>query len=257
MTNNNFKSKCSLLLPISIGLIVFVCLWHGLSLLYDPYILPSPREVYQRYHQLIRDSNVLLSHFWVTFSEAFGGFLIGAIVALPLGYSMYRYPFLDRLLTPFIVGIQAIPIMALAPLLVIWFGFGITSKLLIAALVTFFPVVTNTVIGLKETDPRLRELLQIMGATPAEIFLKLDVPASLPILFGGLKVGMTLSVIGAVVGEFSGSGKGLGYLVNLAKGIFDTPLIFVALIALALLGLLFYFIITLIEHWLMPWKQQN
>jgi NitT/TauT family transport system permease protein len=170
---------------------------------------------------------------------------------------MYRHPILDRLLTPFVVGIQTVPTVALAPLLVIWFGFGLTSKVLIAALVAFFPVVTNGVVGLKETDPRLRELLRIMGADSKTIFFKLEVPSSLPILFGGLKVGLTLSVIGAVVGEFSGSGKSLGYMVNLARGTFDTPLIFIALIALALLGFGFYAALSLLERLLMPWKKHT
>lgn len=233
-----------------------ITLWHIASLFYDSFILPSPLEVVQRYTLLLRDNQLLFNHFSVTFVEACAGFLLGTCTALPLGYAMYRHPLLDRLFTPLVVGIQAVPIMALAPLLVIWFGFGMTSKILIAALVTFFPVVTNAVVGLKETDPRLRELLQIMGASSQEVFFKLEVPSSLPVLFGGLKVGLTLSVIGAVVGEFSGSGQGLGYLINLARGTFDTPLIFIALFALAFLGLGFYALLSLVEYVCMPWKKE-
>ncbi|HOP74952.1 MAG TPA: ABC transporter permease [Bacillota bacterium] len=244
-------------IPVMAGLAGFVAIWHLLSNLYEPFILPSPAEVAERYRVLLDNHQPLARHFWITCFEALAGFTLAVITALPLSYYMYRHPFLDQLLTPFVVGIQAVPIVALAPLLVIWFGFGITSKILIAALVAFFPIVTNGLVGLKETDPRLRELLQIMGASRRDIFFKLEVPSSLPVLFGGLKVGMTLSVIGAVVGEFSGAGKGLGYLVNLARGNFDTPLIFIGLIALAGLGLGFYLILSLLEQIFMPWKKKS
>lgn len=258
MNNNSHPlyKYCANLFPLLVSCGGFIALWQILSLFYDPFILPSPSEVIQRYAALLRENQLLFNHFLITFIESLVGFTVGTCAALPISYLMYRHPLLDRLLTPLVVGIQAVPIMALAPLLVIWFGFGITSKLLIAALVTFFPVVTNGVVGLKETDPRLRELLQIMGASSRAIFIKLEVPSSLPILFGGLKVGLTLSVIGAVVGEFSGSGEGLGYLINLARGTFDTPLIFIALFALALLGLGFYSILSLVETLCMPWKRE-
>lgn len=243
-----------ILIPF-LGIVGFLGIWQLTAGFYDTFILPSPLEVLERYKIFWQEDHSLAGHFLITFSEACGGFLIGSVLALPLSYLMYRHPALDRLFTPFVVGIQAVPIVALAPLLVIWFGFGLTSKVLIAALVAFFPVVTNGVVGLKETDHRLRELLRIMGATPREIFFKLEVPSSLPFLFGGFKIGLTLSVIGAVVGEFSGSGKGLGYLVNLARGTFDTPLIFIGLIALALLGFGFYAALSLLERLVMPWKR--
>ncbi|TCL67403.1 NitT/TauT family transport system permease protein [Hydrogenispora ethanolica] len=242
--------------PAVAGGLVFLLFWQFLAGFYEPFILPAPAEVWSRLLEFIRGGR-LAGHFLMTFSEALGGFGLAALTALPLSYLLARHPALDQLLTPYIVGIQAVPIVALAPLLVIWFGFGITSKLLIAALVAFFPILTNGVIGLREVDPRLKELLTIMGAGPREIFWKLEFPSALPVLFGGLKLGMTLSVIGAVVGEFSGAGKGLGYLVNFARGSFDTPLIFVALIILALLGISFYLLLAGLEYWLMPWKRQR
>lgn len=238
------------------GLIATITLWWLLACLYEPFILPSPLEVVTRLVDFLRQGGALAGHFGTTFLEALLGFLLGAAAAMPLSYFMYRHPALNQLITPYIVGIQAVPIVALAPLLVIWFGYGPFSKVLIAGLVAFFPILTNGIIGLREVDPRLKELLVIMGASPKTIFYKLEVPSAMPVLFGGLKMGLTLAVIGAVVGEFSGAGQGLGYLVNLARGSFDTPLIFIALIALALLGIGFYAGLSLLEYWVMPWKRR-
>ncbi len=237
------------------GALCFIGFWHWLSGLYEPYILPSPFEVWERFVAIARQNSLFLEHCATTFAEALGGFGIAAVIALPLSYWLARHPFLNQLVTPYIVGIQAIPIVALAPLLIIWFGFGITAKLLIAALVAFFPILTNCTIGLREVEPGLHELLAIMGSKRQQTFWKLELPAALPYICGGFKLGMTLAVIGAVVGEFVGAGKGLGYLVNFARGSFDTPLIFVALIALALMGIGFYAALSLLETILMPWKR--
>ncbi|HYH01823.1 MAG TPA: ABC transporter permease [Bacillota bacterium] len=239
------------------GLIGITVIWWILASFYEPFILPSPLEVTVRFLDFVRQGGALAGHFGTTFLEALLGFLIGAAAALPLSYYMYRHPVLNQLITPYVVGIQAVPIVALAPLLVIWFGYGPLSKILIAGLVAFFPVLTNGIIGLREVDPRLKELLVIMGASPQTVFYKLEVPSALPVLFGGLKMGLTLAVIGAVVGEFSGAGQGLGYLVNLARGSFDTALIFIALIALAILGIGFYALLSLLEYWVMPWKRNR
>jgi NitT/TauT family transport system permease protein len=257
MANKQLSMLQSRFLAGIFGLLGLILIWKWLSGFYESFILPAPWEVAQRGLELLRQGGFFTRHFLTTCLEALTGFTLGGITALPLAYLMYRRQLLHELLTPYIVGIQAVPIVALAPLLVIWFGYGLTSKILIAALVAFFPILTNGVIGLQAVDPRYRELLLIMGTTRRDLFLKLEIPTALPVWFGGLKMGLTLAVIGAVVGEFSGSGQGLGYLVNLARGTFDTPLIFIALIALALLGISFYAVISLIEYWTMPWKRNR
>ncbi|NLW59473.1 MAG: ABC transporter permease [Firmicutes bacterium] len=238
------------------GVVVFL-VWAGLATLYPDYILPSPGVVVRRARELFRQGGFFAVHFRTTLVEALLGFLLGTGAALPLSYLLARHPRLDRLVTPVVVAVQAIPIVALAPLMVIWFGFGLTSKIIIAALTAFFPVLTNGVVGLRETDPRLKEMLTIMGAGKREIFFKLEVPSALPVLFGGLRMGLTLSVIGAVVGEFSGAGRGLGYLVYFARGTFDTALIFVALLALAAMGIGFYLVVSWLEAVVMPWRKNS
>jgi NitT/TauT family transport system permease protein len=243
-------------LLIPLGFLVFLSLWQFLAGFYLPFILPGPIKVWARLLEYLA-KGLLGQHLITTFYEAISGFLLSSLLALPLSYFLSHHPFIERCLTPYIVGLQAIPIVALAPLLVIWFGFGLTSKILVAGLVAFFPILTNGIMGFRSTDPRLAELMAIMGAKRGQIFIKLELPSSLPVIFGGLKLGITLSVIGAVVGEFSGAGRGLGYLVNAARGSFDTSLIFVALIVLALLGISFYIFICWLEYWLLPWRRRE
>lgn len=231
-------------------LIVFI--WWWLSRSFPVYILPSPGTVLARGYTYAREGP-LLQHFWVTANEALGGFFLGSIVALPLGYLLAKVPWLEEAVAPFLSASQAIPIVALAPLLIIWFGFGLTSKILVAALVAFFPVLTNLVVGLRRTDPRAYELMAILGATRWQVFTKLEVPSALPVMLAGFRVGLALSVIGAVVGEFASSDKGLGYLVNMSSGMLDTPLLFVALIALAILGISLHLLLLLVQRLLVPW----
>lgn len=222
--------------------------WGLLARVYPVYILPSPLEVIARAASALGQGLPL--HFAVTAAEALGGFLIGAAIALPLGYLLARIAWLERAVAPYIVASQAVPIVALAPLLIIWFGFGPVSKLLVAALVAFFPVLTNVVVGLRRIERNAYELMAVMGASRWQVFAKLEIPGALPVMLAGFRVGLALSVIGAVVGEFVSSDTGLGYLVNMSAGMLDTPLMFVALFSLALLGISFHIILLLVErHW--------
>ncbi|HHU83401.1 MAG TPA: ABC transporter permease [Firmicutes bacterium] len=241
---------------LPLGLLLFLLIWEVASGFYPSFILPSPGEVWRRWQEFYQQ-RLFLHHFAATFFEAFGGFCVAAATALPLSYFLAGNPFLEKIFTPYIVGLQAVPILALAPLLVIWFGFGMTSKVLVAALAAFFPILTNGVVGFRGTDRRFREMMAIMGADRKTIFWQLEIPSALPVLFGGLRLGLTLSVIGAVVGEFAGAGRGLGYLVNSARGNFDTPLIFVALMGLAFLGIGFYLLLSGLEYLAVPWKRRQ
>jgi NitT/TauT family transport system permease protein len=231
-----------------LGAGVFLLLWEGLVRLfrYPAFILPSPGRVWSRFLDVAADGT-LLRHTSLTLVEIFAGLLIGLTSATILGYVIAKSPTLDRLLSPYIVAAQAVPIVALAPLLIIWFGFGSLSKILVCALTLFLPVLVNTAVGIRSVDRNLRELMQSLRASRWQMFAMLEAPAALPVLFGGLKIGVTLSVIGAVVGEFVGADRGLGFLVNLARGMFDTPLLFVALFTLVVIALALYGAVTLLE----------
>jgi NitT/TauT family transport system permease protein len=161
----------------------------------------------------------------------------------------------ERLLSPYIVASQAVPIVAIAPLLVIWFGPGLFSKVLICALIVFFPVLVNTVVGLRSVPEELRDLMRSLRATRWQVIRLLEIPAALPVFLGGLRIGATLSVIGAVVGEFVGADRGLGFLVNVGRGQYDTALVFVAVFALVGMALALYGLVVLAETRLLSWRR--
>lgn len=234
------------LLPLA--LLIFLGLWKLIVWLgqYPPFILPTPHRVYERF-LIAAFEGRLWWHTGVTLTEIGGGLALGLTTALLLGYWMAKSRTLERFVSPYIVASQSVPIVALAPLLVIWFGPGRLSKILVCALTLFFPMLMNTMIGIRSVDGDLVNLMRSLRATRWQMFALLEVPSALPTLLGGLKVSITLSVIGAVVGEFVASDRGLGFLVNVARGNFDTPLMFVAILTLVIIALILYLSMTLLE----------
>jgi len=190
----------------------------------------------------------LLEHLAVTAGESLLGLLLGASLALPFGYLLARSDWLEKAVSPYLVAAQAIPTVALAPLIIIWFGFGLISKVLVASMVAFFPICMNMIAGMRRVGRNQYDLMRIFGASTWQIFAKLELPTALPVLLTGLRMGMAFSVIGAVVGEFASSDRGLGYLVNVSAGMMDTALMFVALITLAILGISFHLLFRLVEY---------
>lgn len=235
-----------------LALVLFLGLWELIVRLgdYPPFILPAPHRVYTKL-LIVLEEGVLWRHARITLSEVLGGLGLGLSTATLLGYLMAKSRSLERFLSPYIVASQSIPIVALAPLLVIWFGTGRLSKVLVCALTIFFPMLVNTVVGVRSVDPDLAALMRSLRATRRQMFAKLEVPAALPVLLGGLKVSVTLSVIGAVVGEFVAADRGLGFLINVARGNFDTALMFVAILTLVVIALLLYLMIVLAENLLL------
>lgn len=225
--------------------------WSGLP----PYLLPSPAQVWQRFILSLGDGS-LARNAATTLLEVLLGLAVGVILATVLGYLLGKSPLLERLLSPYLIASQAIPVVAIAPLLVIWFDSRMFSKVLICALIVFFPVLVNTVVGVRAVPENLRDLMRSMKATPLQMLAYLEIPAALPVFLGGLRIGTTLSVIGAVVGEFVGADRGLGFLVNVGRGQFDTALVFVAVFTLVGMALGLYGAVLLLEKKLLAWRRR-
>lgn len=251
---NGWQRSPLVLLPFTLALGLF--LWYAIVLLGDlqAFILPSPHLVWQRFLRALADGS-LTRHAIVTMTEVLGGLLLGVSTASLLGYLLAKSQRLERLLSPYVVASQSIPIVAIAPLLIIWFGPGLTSKVLICALIVFFPVLINTIVGLRSVPKDLQDLMRSLEATRWQTFTLLELPASMPVLLGGLRIGATLSVIGAVVGEFVGADRGLGFLINVGRGEYDTSLVFVAIFTLIAMALILYGFVVLLETRLLSWRQ--
>ncbi len=219
-----------------------------------PYLLPSPEAVAGRLAATIA-SGMLVQHVMVTLQEVLLGLALGLILATAAGTLLAKSPAAEQLLSPYIIASQSIPTVAIAPLLVIWFGPGRLSKILISALLVFFPVLVNTMVGIRSVPEDLRDLMRILKASHWQVFTRLELPAALPVYLGGVKVGATLSVIGAVVGEFVGSDEGLGFVINVARGMYDTALVFGAVFVLIGMALSLYGLVTLIERRVLSWRK--
>ena len=240
----------SVWLPVIGAFVVFVLAWKAIVVLtgLPEYILPAPEIVGQRFVEAWLDGTVW-PHFLTTMVEIAIGFIVGTVLALVAGYGLARSDLFERLASPYLVAAQAVPILALAPLLVIWFGSGLLSKVVICSLIVFFPVAIATMVGIRSVDPRLLELGRSLRATKRQILTTLEIPAALPSIFGGVRVGATLAVVGALVGEWAGASTGLGVLINLAKGsLFDIPLMFATVLTIALVGIALYLTVVVVER---------
>ncbi len=220
-----------------------------------PFILPSPSLVWERLLVALGDGT-LLRHSLTTLSEVLVGLSAGIGLATLLGYALAHSAALERVLSPYVVASQSVPVVAIAPLLVIWFGPGFLSKVLVCALTVFFPVLVNTIVGLRSVPSDLRDLMRSLQASRWQTLRLLELPAALPVFLGGLRVGATLAVIGAVVGEFVGADSGLGFLINRARGQYDTALVFVALLALVVMAVSLYGLVVLLERRWLAWQER-
>lgn len=220
------------------------------------FILPAPADVWARFVKALMDGS-LLYHTRITLAEIVLGLLSGILFATVTGYMLAKSRSLEKILSPYLVASQAIPVVAIAPLLVIWLGDGILSKVVICALIVFFPVLVNTVVGVRAVPSALYDLMHSIRATRLQILLKLEVPASLPVLLGGLRIGATLSVIGAIVGELVDVEQGLGFLLQLGDFQYDTSMVFVAVFTLIALALSIYGVVTLLERKFLKWQNTS
>jgi NitT/TauT family transport system permease protein len=241
---------------VLLSLLAGLVLWQGLVAWWHlpAFMLPGPSQVWARLLTALGDGS-LLRHTWITLVEVLLGLILGVTLATGLGYLIAKSPLAERFLAPYLVASQAIPIVAIAPLLVRWFGPGMSSKVLICGLIVFFPVLVNTVVGLRAVPENLRDLMRSLQASRLLMLRYLEVPAALPVFLGGLRIGATLSVIGAVVGEFVGADRGLGFLINVGKGQYDTALVFVATFTLVAMALALYGAVVLLEKRLLAWQR--
>jgi NitT/TauT family transport system permease protein len=235
--------------PIVFAFVGFVVVWKVAAVVAGlAFILPAPEVVAVRLATAWADGT-MAPHVWTTFVEVLLGFAAGAGVGLVVGYAIARSRLVERLVSPYLVAAQAVPILALAPLLALWFGPGLLAKVIICGLIVFFPVAIATMVGIRSVDRGLLELAASLRATRRQILTTIEIPAALPAILGGLRVGVTLAVVGAIVGEWAGADKGLGVLVNLARGsLFDYPLMFATLVTIALLGIACYVVVVLVER---------
>ena len=249
----SFIKRGQWLLPASLlfglGVWQVITVWSGLP----AFILPGPVLVWQSFIRTLVNGS-LLSNSWVTLKEVLLGLLLGSSLATLLGYLVAKSRLAERLLAPYLVASQAIPTVAIAPLLVIWFGPGMFSKVLICALIVFFPILVNIMIGLRAVPEDLKDLMRSLQASRWQTLQYLEVPAALPVFLGGLRIGATLAVIGAVVGEFIGANSGLGFLINVARGQYDTALVFVTIFTLVIMALALYGVVVLLESRLLAWQ---
>lgn len=217
------------------------------------FVLPSPEAVWKRFVIAVADGS-LLTHTGATLTEILLGLSLGVGLATLIGYAVAKSRALERMLSPYLVASQAIPLVAIAPLLVIWFGPGMFSKVLICAMIVFFPVLVNTIVGVRAVPLPLHDLMRSLHANSGQILMKLEIPAALPVFLGGLRIGATLSVIGAVVGELVGADRGLGFLINVGRGQYDTALVFVAVFVLIAMALCLYGIVAWLEGRTLGWQ---
>ncbi|PZG18278.1 ABC transporter permease [Nonomuraea aridisoli] len=237
--------------PLALLVACFAVWWAvSAARLVEPYLVPSPGSTLQ----VMRDkAGYIWHHGWVTTYETLLGFAIAVAVGVLAAVIMVYSSTVEKTLYPVLLFAQVIPKIAIAPLFIVWLGFGIAPKIVVAVLIAFFPVVISMVTGLKSVDPEMVQLSATMGAGPLQTFVKIRFPASLPHLFSGLKVAVTLAVTGAVVGEFVGANEGLGFVILQANGNLDTPMLFAGLIVMSLIGVVLFLLVEIAEKLLLPW----
>jgi putative hydroxymethylpyrimidine transport system permease protein len=228
-------------------------IWEAAVHLYaiPHYILPAPSAIAIT---MVEKRSSLAGHALVTLQEMLLGFGLAAGSGMVLAILMFELPVLEKALYPYVIGSQTVPVFAIAPLLVVWFGYGIPSKVLMAAVIVFFPIVLNTLDGLKSTDADVVNLLQVMQASRWQLLWKVHLPSALPFILSGAKIGISISTIGAVIGEWVGSKAGLGRLMLDANSQLQVSLVFAAIFCLSLMGLGLFGFMTLVERWMMPWR---
>lgn len=237
-----------------VGVAIILLIWQLYTDLFgiNRIVLPSPTDILWA---SAANWHVLLRECWPTFLESVLGFVLAVVIGIPFAVCVANSRVLNLTLYPILIATQSVPKVAVAPIILVWFGLGMQSKLVIAFLVAFFPIVVDTAAGMRATSAGLLELARSLRASPLQVFLKVQFPSALPFIFAGSKVAVTLAVIGAVIGEFVGSVGGLGNLLLTANSQLDSPLAWAALVWLSALGILLFGAVVLAERIVMPWSE--
>ena len=234
------------------GIVSFLVGWQIVVIVFKmpPYLLPAPAAIA---YAFIDHLPILLSNGWVTVYEMLAGYALAVGIAIPLAIAITSSQRFNEFVMPTMLFFQIVPKVAIAPLFLVWFGVGATPKILVAFLISFFPIVIDAAVGLRSMSTEMIDLARSMGATRMQVFAQFRLPTSLPYLFSGLKVAATLAIAGTVVGEFVGADKGLGYLLLVTNSNMETALMFATIVALTIIGLVFYYLVELLEGLLIPW----
>ncbi|HEU4619596.1 MAG TPA: ABC transporter permease [Gammaproteobacteria bacterium] len=254
------RDKLFKLLPwISTPLLVIaiIGIWKlGTSLFeISRFVLPPPEDVGAKLVELVGQRDIWLVHARTTLAETLAGFAFALAAGVFVGAVLGRVLWLERAVRPVVVTLQVIPKVALIPLFVIWFGFGMTSKIIVAAILAFFPIMLNVLLGVRSVDRGHREVMRSLDATRWQTFASLDFHSTLPYVFAGMEVGIVFALIGAIVGEYIGGNHGLGYMVVVSLNALDAPTLFAVIVLLAALGSLLFFAVNLAKRWAIPWHE--
>lgn len=239
--------------PPTVAILAVIFLWHAVTtwLGVPGWLLPSPKAVLMSAYE---HQALLPKHTAVTIAETLLGLAVSLLVAVPLAIVIVWSPFLRRTIYPLILGLQSVPKVALAPLFLIWVGYGMPSKVVIVASIAFFPILVDTVTGLALVERDLLDMVKVLRASTFQTFIKIRIPSAMPYFFSGTKVAVTLAVIGSVVGEFVGSDAGLGYLIMVSGSQLNTAMVFVALVVLSLMGAILFEVVEAVQRITCPWS---
>jgi NitT/TauT family transport system permease protein len=236
----------------TLAIAIVLVVWSVAVAIFDipDYLLPAPEDVVLR---MIKDHALLAKNGLYTLQSVLLGFLASVLIAVPLAFAVVYSRSIERVAMPFLVMSQTIPKVAIAPILVVWLGFGIMPKIAVVFLISFFPILVSTVVGLKSVENEMIDLVRSMGASRMKLMLRVRGPSSLPQMFAGFKIAICLAVVGAIVGEFVGSDAGLGYQLLISTGTLDGTMVWAALFILIAIGMSLFTIVSKLERLLMPW----
>ncbi len=245
-----------ILIPFALALALTA--WEAIIQInqYPAFILPTPRQVAASFIENW-SNGIIPYHLQITLFEIVLGFSVSFAFATSVGYVLAKSPLIEKIVSPYLVATQAIPLVALGPLIVIWINTGPVQNALIAALVSFFPMLVNTIVGIRGVRSEYRALMRSFSASRWQVLTKLELPAALPVFFGGVRVGVTLSVIGVVVVELLWADRGLGFLINFARGALDTPLLFATVATLSTMAIGLYILVAILERVVIRWRRSE